>query len=81
MDCPFYINLGFLVGNAASLRLLQDISAPLRAEVRELLGNYYDAQVTLALAVAMRELPAVSLYQFGTISRMILSPTSITKAN
>jgi hypothetical protein len=60
-SCPFYINLGLLIGSPRSLHALNDSCKAIRVSVRNILNNYFDAQVTLALAVAQRSLRATAL--------------------
>jgi hypothetical protein len=59
--CPFYINLGFLVGSPESLLSLHESCQEIRSQVRGILQNVFDAQVTLALASAAKGLKTAAL--------------------
>jgi hypothetical protein len=61
LECPYYINLGFLIGSPGVLRLLHEVCEPIRERVRQHLINSFDAQVGLALAVSHANIPAVAL--------------------
>ena len=59
--CPFYINLGLLVGSPTSLSRLNESCKEIRPKVKVIIDNYFDAQVTLALATACSNLNTAAL--------------------
>lgn len=59
--CPFYINFGFLVAPPQVLRRAYAEVIRLRGPVREMLDNYFEAQVAFALATSAAGLPVRAL--------------------
>ena len=59
--CPFYINFGFMAGRPGALLAMNAVFEELRPKVMEQVQNYFDAQVTFALAVHRGGIPVVVL--------------------
>ncbi len=59
--CPFYINLGFLIGSPKSIGKLNAGFRKLRASVRAVVETYFAEQILFALTVSELGLNAVSL--------------------
>jgi hypothetical protein len=59
--CPFYINYGFFAGTPGLMSRFFQVYRDLLPEVKVVLGNYFDGQVALALAIAQLELPTIAL--------------------
>jgi hypothetical protein len=59
--CPFYINLGFLIGSAKSIGELYAGFRQLRDKVRAVVETYFAEQILFALTVSELGLKAVSL--------------------
>lgn len=55
--CPFYVNYGFLAGPPALLRRLYSTMAEIHPVLERLLGGYFVAQVSIALAVERAGIP------------------------
>lgn len=59
--CPFYINLGFLVGSPKTISQLHNGCEEIKDSVVSVLGNRFYEQVATALTVAKHDIPANAL--------------------
>lgn len=59
--CPFYVNLGFLIGSPKTMNRLHNGCEEIKEAVISALGNRFYEQVATALAVAKQAIPAIAL--------------------
>jgi len=55
--CPFYVNYGFLAGPPALLRRLYRAMTEIHPVLERMLGGYFVAQISVALAVELAGIP------------------------
>jgi hypothetical protein len=60
-NCPFYINLGFLIGSPQSINVLYKSYKSIVDGVLTIVNNYFYEQITVPLAVAKHKIPTVAL--------------------
>ena len=60
-NCPFYVNLGFLIGSPKAMTTLNNSCREIFNDVFEIINNYFFEQVTVALGIAKNELPTTAL--------------------
>jgi hypothetical protein len=59
--CPFYVNLGFLIGSPKTINRLHNGCEEIKESVIAVLGNRFYEQVATALTVAKHAIPASAL--------------------
>jgi hypothetical protein len=60
-NCPFYINLGFLIGSSKSMNILYKSYKSIVDDVLITINNYFYEQITVPLAVAKHKIPTAAL--------------------
>ena len=60
-NCPFYINLGFLIGSPQSMSVLYESYKSIVDGVFIIVNNYFYEQITVPLAVAKHKIPTTAL--------------------
>jgi hypothetical protein len=60
-NCPFYINLGFLIGSSKTMKLLYEGYKNVVDDVLIAVNNYFYEQITVPLAVAKHKIPTNAL--------------------
>jgi hypothetical protein len=59
--CPFYVNLGLLIGSPKTFHRLNESCKQIKETVIEILNNRFYEQVTVALAVIKSDIKAIAL--------------------
>ena len=68
--CPFYVNLGLLIGSPKTFHRLNESCKEIKEEVIEILNNRFYEQVTVALAVIKADVRTIALafrYNFPNV--------------
>jgi hypothetical protein len=60
-NCPFYVNLGFLIGSPKSMNILYEGYKSIVDDVLTIFNNYFYEQITVPLAVAKHKIPTTAL--------------------